>query len=286
MAKLLYIDTKDYVNHYVQYMFEPLDIDVIHITNVDSTMFLLSIGKYDGIIIEPGIKDSFNQTINYDKGFQLLQSIKTLYKDIPIIIYTGVVTLETKLKTNSIKYDKFVLKSIDETHLIKAVITQLNLDHKLLSKIPTQSNRKVNIFISYAKEDFDRAFGIYELLEHEKFSPWIDKKKILPGQDWDFEIQTAIQKSHFFLACLSTNSVSKMGYIQKELKKGFNILDNYPEGSIYLIPIRLEECAVPGRLSGIQWCNVYEPSGMDKVLEAIKSGCAAKGLLLDEVSSI
>ncbi len=42
----------------------------------------------------------------------------------------------------------------------------------------------------------------------------MDRKDILIGQNW----QLAIQKSSYFLALLSSNSVSKAGYVQKELR--------------------------------------------------------------------
>ena len=43
-------------------------------------------------------------------------------------------------------------------------------------------------------------------------------KDILPGELWVNSIQTAIQNSDFFLACLSKNSVDKRGMLQKEIK--------------------------------------------------------------------
>ena len=37
--------------------------------------------------------------------------------------------------------------------------------------------------------------------------------------------------------------------IQKELRKALDVADEQPEGSIYLIPVRLELCEFPDRLS-------------------------------------
>src|SRR6266508_5328028 len=106
------------------------------------------------------------------------------------------------------------------------------------------------VFISYAREDQSVALEIYDLLKSNGCSPWIDFHNLKPGQDWKLEIDKAIQSSNYFVACLSSNSVSKRGYVQKELKSALSVLDLIPEGTIYLLPVRLDECAIPHSLSG------------------------------------
>jgi hypothetical protein len=109
----------------------------------------------------------------------------------------------------------------------------------------TQGKGNIKIFVSYVQEDLDEAYQIYRRLRQEGYDPWIDKEKLFGGQDWDLEITKAIEESNFFLACISSHSVNKEGYYQKELKKGMNIWEMQPEGRIYLIPVRLENCQVP-----------------------------------------
>ncbi|MCK6563049.1 toll/interleukin-1 receptor domain-containing protein, partial [bacterium] len=104
--------------------------------------------------------------------------------------------------------------------------------------------QEVKIFLSYAREDRERVETIYEKLSQAGFSPWMDAKNILPGERWEASIESAIENSHFFLACLSTNSVDKRGLIQKETKKAIDILSKLLDNDIYFIPIRLEECNV------------------------------------------
>ena len=110
---------------------------------------------------------------------------------------------------------------------------------------------KSNIFVSYAREDFDTIKPICDLLRNLSFNVWIDVEKILLGQKWELEIEKAIDNSDLFLACLSTNSVNKTGYVQKELKKALDIYEKQPEDKIWLIPIRLDDCAVPQRIKAI-----------------------------------
>jgi hypothetical protein len=68
----------------------------------------------------------------------------------------------------------------------------------------------------------------------------MDVKSLTPGQDWELEVGKAIRRSHFFVACLSTRAVTKQGFIQKELRRAFDIYEELPEGTIYLVPVRLE----------------------------------------------
>lgn len=131
----------------------------------------------------------------------------------------------------------------------------------------------VQIFICYGREDFEQAHGLYEKLRGEGYTPWMDKENIVGGQDWELEITRAIEGSKFFLACLSRHSVNKEGYVQKELKKGLEILDRQPEGNIYLIPLRLDDCRVPQRFNRISWIDFFEPRGTEELLKAIEVGC-------------
>ncbi len=65
-------------------------------------------------------------------------------------------------------------------------------------------------------------------------NPWLDREKLLPGQNWRYEINTAIKESAYFVALLSSSSVSKCGYVQKELKIAIEILDQHPASSFFL----------------------------------------------------
>ena len=80
-------------------------------------------------------------------------------------------------------------------------------------------NSKPKVFLSYAREDRDTVSKIYNYLLNNSCEPWMDIEKLLPGQDWEYEIDIAIKNTDFFIACLTTNSVVKTGYVQKELRK-------------------------------------------------------------------
>lgn len=58
--------------------------------------------------------------------------------------------------------------------------------------------------------------------------------------------------------------------MQKEIKFALDVADEQPEGRVYLIPVRVEECRVPARLSKIHWVDVFVSDGYDRILEGLK----------------
>lgn len=125
------------------------------------------------------------------------------------------------------------------------------------------------IFISYDDEDKSHAIKIYERLQTFHLSPWIDVRNIMPGQDWKTEINKAIRHSDVFIACLSSRSVSKRGYAQAQLNSALEILETIPESDIFIIPLKLDECEVPEKLSELQSLNYFESGARDKLINTI-----------------
>src|SRR5262245_23245681 len=98
-----------------------------------------------------------------------------------------------------------------------------------------------HVFISYAREDVKSARKICDDLENAGLDVWFDEQSLLPGQRWEAEIGRAIKSCSYFLALLSSNSVSKRGYVQNELKDALEVLDELPPSEIFIIPVRLDQ---------------------------------------------
>src|ERR1700731_3380819 len=111
-----------------------------------------------------------------------------------------------------------------------------------------ESGRKLRVFLCHSSDDKVSVRPLYEQLVREGFDPWLDEKKLLPGQDWEREIKNAVRRSDAVVVCLSKSSITKEGYVQKEIRLGLDVADEKPEGTIFLIPLRLELCTVPDRL--------------------------------------
>ena len=130
-------------------------------------------------------------------------------------------------------------------------------------------NSKPKVFLSYAREDRDTVSKIYNYLLNNSCEPWMDIEKLLPGQDWEYEIDIAIKNTDFFIACLTTNSVVKTGYVQKELRKALDIIGRFPEGKIFVIPLRLDDCGVPHSLEKYNYTDWFDLTSRKLLLKAI-----------------
>jgi len=108
--------------------------------------------------------------------------------------------------------------------------------------------------------------------------PWLDEEKLLPGDDWDARIREAVRASDVVLVALSRASISREGYIQKELRQALDVADEKPEGTIFLIPIRLEECAVPDRLRRWQWLDFLQEGAIGTLLRALQLRALTLGI--------
>ena len=127
------------------------------------------------------------------------------------------------------------------------------------------------VFLCHASGDKPSVRALYRRLRDDGFLPWLDEESLLAGQDWDREIAGAVRTSGVVLVCLSRTSVTKEGFVQKEIKYALDVADEKPEGTIFIIPVRLEECEVPSRLRRWQWVNLYEESGYVRLWQALRA---------------
>jgi formylglycine-generating enzyme required for sulfatase activity len=124
--------------------------------------------------------------------------------------------------------------------------------------MPDSASRPLRIFLCHSSSDKPTVRELYQKLSAEGWiDVWLDEEKLLPGQDWDYEIERALDKSDAVIVTLSTDSVSKEGYVQKELRFALDIALEKPEGTIFILPVRLDDCERPRRLRPIQGIDYF-----------------------------
>ncbi|MBV9467709.1 MAG: toll/interleukin-1 receptor domain-containing protein [Abitibacteriaceae bacterium] len=131
------------------------------------------------------------------------------------------------------------------------------------------ADEQLQVFLCHATEDKPIVRELYYKLVEDKVRPWFDEENLIPGQEWKVVIPKEVRKSHIVLVCLSKNSVNKFGYVQKEIKIALDIADEQPEGTIYIVPARLEPCDLPERLKHLHCVNLYEPGGYENLMKAL-----------------
>jgi cell wall-associated NlpC family hydrolase len=127
------------------------------------------------------------------------------------------------------------------------------------------------IFLCHSSADKEAVRSLYGRLKADGLNPWLDEEDLLPGVLWENEIPIAVRDSKYVLVCLSRSSTTKKGFINKEIKFALDVADLQPEGAIYLIPLRLEQCDVPDRLAKWQWVDYFRPNGYERLLRTLKN---------------
>jgi hypothetical protein len=146
-----------------------------------------------------------------------------------------------------------------------------------------EDNRSLRVFLCYSSRDKQTVRELYRKLGAEGWiDPWLDSEKLLPGQEWDIEIEKAVEQADAVLVFLSSQSVDKEGYVQKELRFVLNIAEEKPEETIFVIPLRLDDCVVPRRVRTWQYVD-YFPKGQRKnayqrLLQSLKLRAARLGI--------
>lgn len=118
--------------------------------------------------------------------------------------------------------------------------------------------RKLRVFLCHSSQDKPIVRELYQRLNAEGWiDPWLDEEKLLPGQDWDMEIEKAVEATDIVILCLTNSSVTKEGFVQKEIRKVLDISDHKPEGALFIIPMRLENCEPPRRLASWHYVDYF-----------------------------
>lgn len=132
------------------------------------------------------------------------------------------------------------------------------------------------IFLAHASEDKKTIRQIYKKLEAAGLEPWLDEERLLPGVRWDDEIKEAIKKARFFMACISSRSVGKNGYIQKELRLALQELEYKSPNYIYFIPALIEDIELPNvsigtiNLRDYQAVKIFESDRFHKLIKHLQ----------------
>ena len=131
------------------------------------------------------------------------------------------------------------------------------------------------VFLAYVDEDTEPVRRLHDALAAKRFDPWLDKAKLLPGQNWPRAIETAIHTSDFFIGCFSPRAVrSSVDRSRASCALLWNARRQTPLDKIYFIPVRLEECAVPARVSRqIQYVDLFPnwDAGVRRLLAVLSS---------------
>ena len=141
-----------------------------------------------------------------------------------------------------------------------------------------ESSRPLRVFLCHASGDKPAVRKLYDRLVTNGVDAWLDEKKLIPGQQWQIEIPKAVVNSDIVIVCLSSQSITKEGFVQKEIRLALDSADEKPDETIFIIPARLEDCNVPERIKRYHWVDLFSDDGYGRLLQALQIRAKSLGI--------
>lgn len=133
-----------------------------------------------------------------------------------------------------------------------------------------RTRRRLRVFLSHSSNDKPAVRRLRDRLEAAGVDPWLDQTNLLGGQKWKREIRKAVETSDVVLLCLSASSTTKDTFIREEFEFVLEVGAKQPEDTIFVIPLKLENVQPPDQLADLQWVNLYERDGFERLMLALR----------------
>jgi UDP-N-acetylmuramoyl-L-alanyl-D-glutamate--2,6-diaminopimelate ligase len=163
--------------------------------------------------------------------------------------------------------------AVEEVSAITSSLDASLRRQKLLFQETTLSGERqkpLQVFLCHASDDKPIVRDLHKRLISEGFDSWFDEESLVGGSDWALEIEQKVRAVDTVLVCLSQHSIKKKGFVQKEMKAALDVANQYPEGTIFLIPLRLEECEVPYSLKRFHRIDLFGERGYERLIKALR----------------
>lgn len=139
------------------------------------------------------------------------------------------------------------------------------------------------VFLAYVVEDHQAVDRLCADLTGNGMDAWLDRRKLLPGQNWPRAIEQAISISDFFVACFSQRAAVKRGKFHSELRYAMDCATQLPLEQVFFIPVRLDDCRVPARIAAeFQYVDLFPnwDRGVQRILAAIRRQLRARSAVV------
>ncbi len=142
--------------------------------------------------------------------------------------------------------------------------------------------RKLKVFLSHAPGDLSAARELYGQLAAEGWlDVWFGEERLGPGVDTNLEIERAISTTDLAIVCISKDATTQSGLFQKELRLILDAEQNVPAGTIFVVPLKLEECEPLFQLRHKQFASYFGESRekvYPNILRSLRSRAAGLGI--------
>lgn len=141
----------------------------------------------------------------------------------------------------------------------------------------------MKIFLAHAKEDETITEELYEKLQQNGYTPWMDIKDIPAGVNWEFEIQKNFSTANIIILILSAISIEKNGYIRREINEALEKLKYHKPDDIIVIPLLVDDSKVPNYIaSKIQFIDFKRADSWDKLFRSLRLAASQQNIEISQ----
>lgn len=198
-------------------------------------------------------------------GLEVLSRMRRARPDQRAIILTGHPDLDSAFESAKRGALRYVSKGA------------LNELPKMVEKLLSESGHQTRVFFSYSRQDMLKVSKWYQRLVERGFLPWMDLRNIPGGVKWKPEIERAIVSCDRFLFFASRNSVDREGEMRKEVRLALDRQKGLKDSSIFIIPVRLEDCQLPSPLDEFECVDLFKRDGAIRLLDSLSSSISGFG---------
>lgn len=142
--------------------------------------------------------------------------------------------------------------------------------------------RPLQVFLCHSSEDNAIVKSIFQRLSITGFQPWMDKKSIVGGNEWEHSIRDTLDKTDVVVVCLSQAFSKNNRYVQRELNYAIEIANKKYAGGSFIIPLKLEECNIPDLLLKSHGIDYFDEEGFESLVNALNSRAKEIDIILEE----
>ncbi len=128
------------------------------------------------------------------------------------------------------------------------------------------------VFICHANKDAAKAKDLFDALRSAGADPWLDTEKLVQGDEWEYEIKTAVAGADAFVTCLSPG-FHQIGFRQKEVRWALEALELRPPGKGFIIPLIIEPCELPEWSRRFHAGDLSKPTTISQLIRAVEKHC-------------
>jgi len=195
---------------------------------------------------------------DHQKGIRVLGDLRKDLPDLRAIILTGYpdyYDYRDSMQAGALDYI-----SKKEEHLQAELIKSIEHNKK---------TKAIRVFLSYQNDDRKQVEVLYHKLTEKGFIPWMDINSTLRGK-WEPQMQKAIKESDYFLACFSSGSLrKKQSVFRDELSLALKIQKKLFRTEVFIVPVRLTDCAIPEEFKQFHYINLFEKSGFTELVKVL-----------------